>query len=202
MHFRLPLIALALTISAFARERPPQILEVYREFWKPENVAASQKIEVEAAPICLDLKCPHPYLGLESLTGPNEVWFLNRFASSTEPKQVGDDYQENTALMEGLNQILIRKKPLSSAEDVNVFATYQQSLSRGAPWSLGQGRFLVITVTKRDLAAKGNLVIDGTAFEVDDGTLFIFSAARTQQEAEARAAAAGPETRVFAVRTN
>ena len=104
MHFRLPLIALALTISAFAQERPPQILEVYREFWKPENVAASQKIEVEAAQICLDLKCPHPYLGLESLTGPNEVWFLNGFASSTELKQVGDDYQENTALMEGLDQ--------------------------------------------------------------------------------------------------
>jgi hypothetical protein len=32
MHFRLPLIVLALTISAFAQERPPQILEVYREF--------------------------------------------------------------------------------------------------------------------------------------------------------------------------
>jgi hypothetical protein len=60
----------------------------------------------------------------------------------------------------------------------------------------------VITVTKRDLAAKSKLVIDGTAFELDDGTLFIFSAARTQQKAEARAAAAGPETRVFTVRTN
>jgi len=79
---------------------------------------------------------------------------------------------------------------------------YQRSLSRGAPWSLGQSTFLVITVTKRDLAAKSKLVIDGTAFEVDDGTLFILGAARTQQKAEARAAVAGPETRVFAVRTN
>jgi hypothetical protein len=57
-------------------------------------------------------------LGLESLTGPNEAWFLNRFASSTEPKQVGDDYPKNAVLMEELNQIWIRKKPLSSAEDV------------------------------------------------------------------------------------
>jgi hypothetical protein len=145
---------------------------------------------------------PTSYLGLELLTGPNEAWFLNGFASSTELKQVGDDYQKNTVRMEELNQISIRKKPLSSAEDVNIFASYQRSLSRGAPWSLGQGRFLVITVTKRDLAAKSKLVIGGTAFEVDDGTLFIFSAARTQQKAEARAAAAGPETRVFAVRTN
>jgi hypothetical protein len=53
MHFRLPLIVLALTISAFAQERPPQILEVYREFWKPQNVATSWKIEGEAARICV-----------------------------------------------------------------------------------------------------------------------------------------------------
>lgn len=192
---------LALIISAFAQERPPQILEVYREFWKPGNSTANHKIEAEAAQICFELKCPHPCLGLESLPGPREAWFLNGYASSTEQTQVGDDYQKNPALIEALNQILIRKKPLSSAEDVNVFAKYQQSLSRGAPWSLGQGRFLVITVTKRDLAAKSNLVIDGTAFEVDNGTLFIFSAARTRQEAEARAAAAGPEAHVFAVRT-
>jgi hypothetical protein len=65
-------------------------------------------------------------------------------------------------------KILIQKKPLSPAEDVNVFAHYQQSLSRGAPWSLMQGRFLVITVTKRHLVAKSSLVIDPTAFEVDD----------------------------------
>jgi hypothetical protein len=51
---------------------------------------------------------------------------------------------------------------------------------------------------QRDLVAKSSLVIDGTAFEADDGTLFIFSAAQTRQEAEGRAAAAGPETRVFA----
>lgn len=200
MHLRFLFIVLALMVSACAQERPPQILEVYREFWKPGNVAASRKIEVEAAQICVELKCPHPYLGLESLTGPKEAWFLNAFVSSAEQTQVGEEYQKNPALIEALNRILARKKPLSRADDVNVFAQYQQSLSRGAPWSLGQGRFLVITVTKRDLAPKSKPVIDGTAFETEDGTRFIFSPARTRREADARAAAAGPETRVFAVR--
>ena len=55
-------------------------------------------------------------------------------------------------------------------------------------------------MTKRDLVAKSSLVIDGTAFEADDGTLFIFSAPRTRQKAEGRAAAACAETRVLAVR--
>jgi hypothetical protein len=186
----------ALRIPAFAQERPPPILEVYREFWKPGNSTANHKIEAEAAQICIELKSPHPYLGLESLTGPQEAWFLNGYASSTEQTQVGDDYQKNPALIRALKQILMRKKPLSSAEDVNVFAKYQQSLNRGAPWSLGQGRFLVITVTKRDLAAKSKPEIDGTAFEVDDGTLFIFSAARTRQEAEARSGGRPRDTRL------
>jgi hypothetical protein len=202
-HFKVPVTVLALMISAFAQDRPPQILEIYREFWKPGNVATSRKTEVEASQICVELKCPHPYLGLESLTGPKEAWFLNGFVSSTEQTQVGVDYQKNSALIDALNQILVRKKPLSRADDVNVFAKYQHSFSHGAPWIMGQGRFLVITVitmTKRGLPAKRNLVINGTAFEADDGTRFIFSAARTRQEAMSRAAAAGSKTRVFAVR--
>jgi hypothetical protein len=198
--FRFLFIVLALMVSAYAQERPPQILEVYREFWKPGSIAASRKIEVEAAQICVELKCPHPYLGLESLTGPKEAWFLNGFVSLADQTQVGEDYQKNPALIEALNKILARKKPLSRADDINVFAHYQPSLSRGAPWSLGQGRFLVITVTKHDLASKRNLVIDGTAFETEDGTRFIVSPAQTRREADALAAAAGPETRVFAVR--
>ena len=197
VHFRFLLLLLALIGSAFAQEHPPQILEIYREFWKPESLAASRKIEVEASRICVDLKCPHPYLGLESLTGPKEAWFLNGFASSTEQTQVGEDYQKNPALLEALNQILVRKKSLSRADDVNVFAKHLQSLSRGTPWILGKGRFLVITVTKRELAPKS---IEGTAFEAD-GTCFIISAARTRREADERAATRGRETRVFAVRT-
>ena len=201
MHLSFLFAVFALIVSTCgAQERPPQILEVYREFWKPGNVAAGRKIEVEASQICVELKCPHPYLGLESLTGPKEVWFLNGFVSAAEQTQVGEDYQKNPALIEALNKILARKKPLSRADDVNVFAQYQPSLSRGAPWSLGQGRFLVITMTKRDPAPKTNTVIDGTAFETENGTRFIFSAARTRREASARAAAAGSDTRVFAVR--
>jgi len=181
-------------------EAPPQILQIYREFWKPGSIAAGRKIEVEASRICAELKCPHPYLGLESLTGPKEAWFLNGYVSSTEQTQVGEGYQKNPDLIEALNQILARRKPLSKAEDVNVFAQYRQRLSRGEPWSLGQGRFLVITVTKRDLSARSNPVVDGSAFEADDGTRFVINAARTREEADARAAKAGRETRVFAVR--
>jgi hypothetical protein len=52
----------------------------------------------------------------------------------------------------------------------------------------------VIAVTKRDRPA------EGTVFEASDGTCFSLQAAQTREEADRKAATAGPETRVFAVR--
>ena len=77
---------------------------------------------------------------------------------------------------------------------VEVFARYRQELSRGALWSLGLGRFLVITVTKVERQ------IDGTVFEAADGTKFVMFPAKTRREADAKAAAVAFEARVFAVR--
>ena len=75
-----------------------------------------------------------------------------------------------------------------------MFANYRKDLSRGVPWILGQGRFLVITVTESQSR------IDGTVFEAPDGTRFILSPVQTRREADSAAAAAGPESRIFEVR--
>lgn len=77
---------------------------------------------------------------------------------------------------------------------MEVFASYRQDASRGAPWSLGRGRFLVITVTK------SQRTIEGTVFETADGTKFIVMPADTHNKADTKAAAAGPEAHIFAVR--
>jgi hypothetical protein len=52
----------------------------------------------------------------------------------------------------------------------------------------------VVTVTK------SNRKTEGTVFETQDGTRFIFTPAQTLHEAGAKAAAAGSEARLFAVR--
>src|SRR6516225_8853933 len=52
---------------------PTRILYVYRELWKPGTQADLNRIETKGARMCIDLKCPHPYLGIESLTGSKEV---------------------------------------------------------------------------------------------------------------------------------
>jgi hypothetical protein len=172
---------------------PPRILQIHREPLRPGCEAAYGELEADTARICAELGCPHPYLGIEALTGPKEVWFFNGYGSLAEQKQVVDAYARNTTLIAALEKNSRRKAPLT-AEPVGLFANYRQDLSGGTPWSLGQGRFLVITVTK------SNRQIEGTVFEASDGTRFIMKPAQTREEADAAAALAGPESNIFAIR--
>src|SRR5690349_7872424 len=70
-----------------AQEHPPQILEIYRDFPKAGGEAAYRRIEEDAARICGELRCPHPYVGIESLTGPKEAWWLNGYESPARTRQ-------------------------------------------------------------------------------------------------------------------
>jgi hypothetical protein len=188
--FALP-IALALQISA--QSKPPKILEIYRDFLKPGSDAAYNEIERDIARVCIELGFPHAYLAIESLTGPKEVWFLNGWESSAEQKQVADDYENNAPLAAALEKNAKRKAGLVSTP-IEVFANYRPYSGGGEPWRLGMGRFLVITVTRASER------MDGTTFETADGTKFIVLPANARAVADAKAAAIGPDTRVFAVR--
>lgn len=68
---------IGLTMQIAAQAQPPQILQIHREALKPGTDAAYREIEEDTARICRELKCPHPYLAIESLTGPHEVWYFN-----------------------------------------------------------------------------------------------------------------------------
>jgi hypothetical protein len=184
-------VGLAMQIAA--HPEPPPILQIHREALKPGSEAAYQEIEEDTARICARLRCPHPYLGIESLTGSKEVWFFNGYESPAEQKRVIHDYAKNAPLLAALEKSGKRKVSLTGKR-AELLATYRKDLSHGGPWILGQGRFLVITVTR------SHPRIAGSVFEAADGTRFIVLPVQTRSEAEAAAAAAGPETRVFAVR--
>jgi hypothetical protein len=180
-------------MQILTQPHPRQILQIYRDRLKPGSHAAYGEIERDIALACAELEFPHPYLAIEPLTGPGEVWFLNRWESEAEQKRVADDYAKNAPLVEALGEKGKRKASLI-LEPVEVFARCRRELNRGTPWDMGLGRFLVITVTKAERE------VDGTVFETPDGTKFVVLAASTRKEADAKAAAAGSEARVFAVR--
>ncbi|HKW97590.1 MAG TPA: hypothetical protein VJN43_07635 [Bryobacteraceae bacterium] len=176
-----------------AQQRPAQRLYVYRDFLKPGSDDAYRKIEIEAARVCAEMKCPHPYLGIESLTGPKEAWWLNGFRSDAEEREVAAAYANNTKIRDALALTATRKQALIT-KPLETSTRYLPEASRGSPWCVGAGRFLVITVTRSRRA------MDGAVFEAPDGTRYVIRPAHTREQAGAIAQAGGYESRIFAVR--
>ena len=65
-------------------------------------------------------------------------------------------------------------------------ATHRPELNRGAKWTMGQGRFLVVAVTR------GNPHGEGTVFENQEGLRFVLTAAKTRTDPSASPAREEP----------
>jgi hypothetical protein len=191
----LPLLAasyLALaTMQVAAPAEPPAILQIYREPLQAGVRAEYDRLESDTARQCAQLRCPHAYLGLESLTGPKEVWWFNGYDSDADRKQVADAWAARTEVLALLGRNATKKAALVG-KSVESLARFRADLSIGEPWRLGQGRFLVIW------SGTGTPALEGTVYETDDHTRFVLVSARTREEADALAA--GSKARVFAVR--
>jgi hypothetical protein len=167
---------------------------ISREFWKAGHQATLNKMEAAAARICVSLGVPHPFLSIESLTGSKEVWYINGFESSEELVQVKQAYDMNQQLTSAMARFAKQRAEFASQPSREGLASYRSELSRGAEWRVGDGRFLVIAVTKSDPYG------EGTVFETEDGLRFVVIAAKTRREADAKLSAAGGEAKLFAVR--
>lgn len=192
---RILLSCFALTLGVLtesnAQDRPPQILEIYRDYLKPEAVAANRRLEKRAEQLCRTLDFRHPYLTIESVSGPAEMWYFNGFESQAEVEKLRGEYQNNTKLVTALDDIVQRKAPLKRAESTDEFAHYRADLSGGDPWIIGVGRFLVI------LFFNGDPPLKGTVFEMKDGSRMLVRTALSSSEAHLLAASAGSTARVF-----
>ena len=192
MRARLLLLVLV-PASLFSQEAAPRFLYIYRDSLKRGVDSAYRAIENDGAQVCADHRCPNPYLGLESLTGPHEAWWLNTFATPADTARVAKAYATDRALATALGAIAQRKATLIGTP-VQGFAAYRPDLSRGAAWSLVGSRFIVITITRDRRPANGSV------WMMADSTVYILQPVHTQSEADALAR--GPGTRVFAVRPN
>jgi hypothetical protein len=85
MHMRAIILALALLAPSLRAQGPaPRFMYIYRDSLKRGVDSAYRIIENDGAQICADLRCPNPYLALESLSGPHEAWWLNVFATEAD----------------------------------------------------------------------------------------------------------------------
>jgi len=184
-------LALGVVMDSMAQARPPQILEVSRDYLKPDAVAANRKLERRAEDLCRRLGFTHPYLTIESVSGPAEMWYLNGFDSEAEVEKLRREYQQNTKLLAALDDITRQKVSLKRLESTDEFVSYRPDLSRGDPWIIGRGQFLVIVLFD------GDPPMNGTVFEMKDGSRMLVRTTQTASEARVLAASAGSTARVF-----
>jgi len=177
--------------ASAAPARPPAILQVYREPLKPGAEPEYGRLESENARECARLRCPHAYMGIESLTGPKEVWWLNGYDSDADRKRVAAAWAASTEAMAVLGRNGKRKAALVG-KGVESIARIRPDLSAGRPWQLGTGPFLVIW------SGAGKPGLKGTVYETEDGTRLVIATARTREKAVALAS--GAKARVFALR--
>lgn len=186
------LLTLLVVSPLLAQQPPPRFLYLYRDSLKQGVDSAYGAIENEAAQVCADLQCPNPYLGLESLSGPHEAWWINAFATEADTARVARAYAQNGRLAERLGAVAQRKRPLIGTP-IEGFAVHRPDLSRGPAWPVTGARFMVVSVGR--VRRPGS---EGSVWQMKDSTLYVFRPAQTRREA--RALAREPGARILVVR--
>ena len=69
---------------------PPPVIQITREGIKQGKAAAHEKTEMEIARAFRKAKYPGHYLGLEAMSGPGDVWFVDAYPSFA----AADEYRE------------------------------------------------------------------------------------------------------------
>ena len=101
-------IILTITASIPLVAQDP-LIYIYREPVKPGRLAKLVEIEEAAARFCARVSCPNPYLAISSLTGPNEVWWINGFDSPESMQKVWHEYAASAEITRELNDVAERK---------------------------------------------------------------------------------------------
>lgn len=170
------------------------ILQIHRDVVRAGREAAFRAVEEDAARACAKFACPHPHLAMQSLTQPNEVWWLNVFESGADRQRVTDAYAANGPLMAAFTDVSNRRRGIIAGES-DIFANYRPDLCGGVEWQPAGARYVVVTSTS------DNREIVGAVFEEQEGIRrYVFRPAATESEAQVAASSAGLDTVIFAVR--
>jgi hypothetical protein len=190
-HLSCLALTLGFTVDSMAQARPPQILYISRDYLKADAVTANRRLERRAEDLCRTLGFTHPYLTIESVSEPAEMWYLNGFESQAEVEKLTREYQQNTKLLAALNDISQQKVALKRQDSTEEFAHFRSDLSSGDPLIIGRRKFFVIVFFD------GNPPLNGTVFEKKDGSRMLVRTAKTASDAYVLAASAGSTARVF-----
>lgn len=142
------LLAPALLAPSFAALRaqggpmpPPPLMMFYREEVKPGHGAAHAATEAAWGRILAKGKSTDHYLGMTSLTGPSEAWFIMGYGSYADWEARQNEGDKNPALKKEIEAI--SQKDGEHLSGVRSFlAAYRKDLSFGPPVEIGKMRYM------------------------------------------------------------
>jgi hypothetical protein len=121
-------------------------LQIYRDPVKPGKMAEYKRVEGEAAMACSRANT-WPYMTLQAVSGPQEVWFVSGFDSYAAMERSAEPFVRNAALAGDLGRIMDAKSNLV-ADPRTVFLRYREDLGHNRGLMRPQTRFFTATVVQ------------------------------------------------------
>jgi hypothetical protein len=124
---------------------PPKVLNIIREEVKPGKGYAHYQHEAAWAQALIKAKYPTHYLGIASLTGPSEDWFLTGFDSFAAWEKDNKNEEENAAVR-NVTQGFSAKESEYVSETRVMTARFRPDLSYQPGIRLGEYRYFSVTI--------------------------------------------------------
>jgi hypothetical protein len=141
------LVSIAIPVCAQqAVAPPPDILQIYTDPVKPGKLAEYSRLENEAAHAC-SRASTWPYLAMQAITGPQEVWFVSGFESYAAMEKSAEPFVKNATLAADMTRLMEAKTNLVS-DPHTIFLRYRDDLSRNSGLVRPQTRYFSVTITK------------------------------------------------------
>lgn len=126
---------------------PPALLVIYREEVRPGKGAAHSANEQAWAAAFAKGQAPVHWLGMTSMAGPSEAWFLSAYGSYAE-------FQKNESAMESSAALAAEQDKFSSQESdllertSTIIARYQPALSYRPNVAIPQMRYMQVDIVE------------------------------------------------------
>ena len=139
------LVFSSLTALAQKDTTPPLILQIYRDPVKPGKLPEYARVEAEAAQACYRANT-WPYFTVQTVTGPQEVWFVSGFDTYGAMEKSAEPFVRNANLAAELNRLMEAKTNLVS-DPATIFLRYREDLGRNTGLVRPGTRYLRATWT-------------------------------------------------------
>ena len=157
--FRLAFLVAPALLAQSGPQPPPPLMMFFREEVKPGHGAAHAATESAWGRVLTKGKSTDHYLGMTSLTGPSEAWFIMGYGSYADWEAKQNEIDKNPALKKEIDAIS-QQDGDHLASTRSFLGTYRKDLSFGPPVEIGKMRYFRIR-TFRVKQGMGKVFEDG-----------------------------------------